>query len=250
MNILVIGATGGSGRAACDALLDRGHRVTALARHATGLPARAGTASGPTATRRTPPASTASMPGHDAVVITLGISESALRVRLRGAQRTPDDVRSRGTIAVAAAAAARESGASSCSRPTASARPGHCSGSSIARLRTADQAADRSTPSCRRRALRGSGLDWTIVQPVYLSDDASDEHFASLDGSHPRAEGLPSRRRAASTQIWSSGPTCPQHRDRVRLIPGPAATTRGADAAPSIRPSVGRGCQLRVSPRR
>ena len=30
--------------------------------------------------------------------------------------------------------------------------------------------------------LRGSDLDWTIVQPVHLIDDDSDEHFVSTDG--------------------------------------------------------------------
>ena len=42
MNILVIGATGGTGRAVCDALLARGDRVTAVARHATSLPSHPG----------------------------------------------------------------------------------------------------------------------------------------------------------------------------------------------------------------
>jgi NAD(P)H-binding len=37
MRVLVIGATGGSGRAVCDVLLHRGHRVTAFARSATAM---------------------------------------------------------------------------------------------------------------------------------------------------------------------------------------------------------------------
>src|SRR5918994_2365733 len=103
MDILVIGATGGSGRAVCDALLERGHRVTALARHATAVSPRPslnpidGDATDADLLDRV-------MLGHDAVVVTLGISEPTLRVRVRGAQRTPNDVRSRGTAAVVAAA--------------------------------------------------------------------------------------------------------------------------------------------------
>ena len=31
--------------------------------------------------------------------------------------------------------------------------------------------------------LRGSELDWTIVQPVHLSDDESDDRFVSTDGT-------------------------------------------------------------------
>jgi hypothetical protein len=41
--------------------------------------------------------------GQDAVVVTLGISEHPLRVRLLGSAGTPLDVRSRGTAAVVAA---------------------------------------------------------------------------------------------------------------------------------------------------
>ena len=96
MNILVIGATGGSGRAVCDALLRRGHRVTALARHASRLAPRPdlervdGDATERAVLDRV-------LPGHDAVVVTIGISEPTMRVRLRGAQGTPGDVRSRAT---------------------------------------------------------------------------------------------------------------------------------------------------------
>ena len=71
MDILVIGATGGSGRAVCDALLYRGHRVTALARHASTLTARAGLnpidgdATDVDLLDRV-------MPGHGAVVVLVG----------------------------------------------------------------------------------------------------------------------------------------------------------------------------------
>ncbi len=55
MNILVIGATGGSGRAVCDALLDRGHRVTAVARRADATAAARPGSSASTATPPTAP---------------------------------------------------------------------------------------------------------------------------------------------------------------------------------------------------
>ena len=35
--VLVVGATGGTGRATVEALLERGHRVTAFSRHAESL---------------------------------------------------------------------------------------------------------------------------------------------------------------------------------------------------------------------
>ncbi|MET0469201.1 MAG: NAD(P)H-binding protein [Aeromicrobium sp.] len=96
MKILVIGATGGSGRAVTTELLARGHSVTAFSRHASDLRLDGDlrTVDGD-ATR--PEQVAAAMAGQDAVVVTLGISESAIRVRLRGAGSTADDVRSRGT---------------------------------------------------------------------------------------------------------------------------------------------------------
>ena len=88
MNVLVIGATGGSGRAAVEKLLAAGHRVTAMSRHASTL-------NGLSKQLRTVDADAtnqsqveAVMPGHDAVVVTLGISESAMKVRLFGSSGT------------------------------------------------------------------------------------------------------------------------------------------------------------------
>ena len=51
--------------------------------------------------------------------------------------------------------------------------------------------------------LRGSDLDWTIVQPVHLSDDDSVDHFVSTDGTHATAQGLAPSGRATSTPTSS-----------------------------------------------
>jgi len=185
MNILVIGATGGSGSAVCDALLERGHRVTALARQASALAPRPGLdpvdgdATDADLLGRV-------MAGHDAVVVTLGISESPLRVRVRGAQHTSSDVRSRGTAAVVAAA-----------RRAGIRRIVVQSSYGVGETRNLLSVTDRllfavllapqiGDTAVQEGVLRGSGLDWTIVQPVYLSDDHSDDHFVSTDGSTRR----------------------------------------------------------------
>jgi len=181
MNILVIGATGGSGRAVADALLERGHRVTAVARRATALPPKPGL------DRVDGDATDASfldriVPGHDAIVVTLGISEPAIRVRLRGAQGTPDDVRSRGTAAVVAAA-----------RRAGIRRVVVQSSYGVGETRSLLGIVDRVylallikpqiiDSEIQEGVLRGSDLDWTIVQPVHLSDDDSADHFVSTDG--------------------------------------------------------------------
>jgi uncharacterized protein YbjT (DUF2867 family) len=194
MDILVIGATGGSGRAVCDILLERGHRVTALARRASALAPRPGL---------NPIDGDATdtdlldqvMPGHGAVV-TLGISEPMLRVRVRGAQHTTSDVRSRGTAAVVAAV--RRAGIR---RIVIQSSYGvgetrdllGVTDRLLFALLIAPQIADTAV---QEGVLRGSGLDWTIVQPVYLSDDDSTDHFVSTDGSRRRRKV--SRRGVAS----------------------------------------------------
>ena len=182
MNILVIGATGGSGRAACDALLERGHRVTALARHATTLTSRPGL------TRVDGDATDATVlddvvPGHDGIVVTLGISEPVLRVRLRGAKNTRDDVRSTGTAAIVAAA--RRAGIR---RIVVQSSYGVGETRSLLRLTDKILFALLIRPQMidseiQEGVLRGSDLDWTIVQPVHLTDAQSLDHFTSIDGT-------------------------------------------------------------------
>ncbi|MGY1609435.1 NAD(P)-dependent oxidoreductase [Geodermatophilus sp. SYSU D00700] len=168
--MLVVGATGGSGRAAVEALTARGHEVTAFARRASaaragrpGVRAVDGDATVPADVAR-------AVRGQDAVVVTLGISEHPLRVRLRGSRGTPPDVRSRGTAAVVAAM--REQGVS---RLVVQSSYGvgetrdrlPLSARLVFALLLRPQIDDHER---QERLVRDSGLDWTIVQPVYLTD--------------------------------------------------------------------------------
>ncbi|GAA1934292.1 SDR family oxidoreductase [Microbacterium aoyamense] len=182
MRILVIGATGGSGRAVTDVLLERGHAVSALSRSATTLEPRPGLE------RVDGDATDAALldrllPGHDAIVVTLGISEPPLRVRLRGAKGTADDIRSRGTAAIVTAA--RRAGIQrlvvQSSYGVGASRDMLTFGDRLLfALMIRPQIIDSEI---QEGVLRGSELDWTIVQPVYLSDSDSTEHFTSVDGS-------------------------------------------------------------------
>ena len=189
MKVLVMGATGGTGRAATAELLRRGHTVTAFARNAGKLRQGADlsgeldrelfTIDGDAADQQVVDAAVA---GQDAVVVALGISENAAWVRLRGPAHTGPDVRSRGTHNVV----------------TAMQRHGvnrlvvlsvFGIGATAGRLRLLDklfcwllinqQVADHVE---QERAVRASGLDWTIVQPVHLSDDPAGEAFVSATG--------------------------------------------------------------------
>jgi uncharacterized protein YbjT (DUF2867 family) len=181
MRVLVIGATGGSGRAVCDALLQRGHEVTAFARSATamlprdGLDRVDGDAADVELLERV-------LLGHDAVVVTLGISEPAWRVRLLGAKGTAHDIRSRGTGAVVRAA--RRSGVSrivvQSSYGVGPTRPHlEIAERLVFALLLKPQIADTER---QEQVVRASGLEWTLVQPVYLTDTEDDTHVTSTDG--------------------------------------------------------------------
>jgi len=187
MKVLVVGATGGSGRAAVTELVRRGHEVTALSRHATALVTQADPAlSGVRAVDgdATDPAVVGPLvAGQDAVVVTLGISESAVRVRLRGPARTAPDVRSRGTRTVVDAM--RTHGVRRLVVQTS-----YGVGETRDRLTAVTrlvfavllrpQIADTEI---QHALVRASGLDWLSVQPVNLTDGPADGMpFASVTG--------------------------------------------------------------------
>ncbi len=192
MLVLVVGATGGTGRAAVEALVAGGHEVTALARSAStalgGMPG-VRTIDGDVTVAADVDAA---VRGQDAVVVALGIAESPVRVRLRGPAGTPMDVRSRGTAAVVAAMRAH-----GVRRLVVQSSYGVGETRALlplsARLVFAvllrPQIADHAV---QEDVVRRSGLDWTLVQPVYLTD--GDEPAArSTDGS---VEGMHVSRRA------------------------------------------------------
>jgi uncharacterized protein YbjT (DUF2867 family) len=192
MKVLVVGATGGSGRAAVEALAAEGHEVTAFARRATsvlgGLPGVRPVDGDVTVAADVD----AAVRGQDAVVIALGITESPVRVRLRGPAGTPLDVRSRGTAAVVAAMRAhgvrrlvvQSSYGVGETRPLLP-----LSARLVFAVLLKPQIADHAV---QEDVVRRSALDWTLVQPVYLTD--GDEPAArSTDGF---VEGMRVSRRA------------------------------------------------------
>ena len=187
MKVLVVGATGGSGRAATEALLAAGHEVTAFARHAERLAVRSERLRLVNGDAMNPADVDAAVRGQDAVVVTLGISENPLRVRMLGPARTPLQVRSAGTRNVIAAM--RRHGVRRLVAQTS-----YGVGSTRDRLRLVDrlffelllkpQIADTEVQD---REVSGSGLDWVIAQPVHLTDEARDEDpFVSASGQTGR----------------------------------------------------------------
>lgn len=181
--VLVVGATGGTGRATVEALLERGFRVTAFSRHAESLDIDSDRLTRINGDATNPADVEQAVAGHDAVIITLGITENPMRVRLFGASGTPNDVRSTGTRHVIAAM--RKHGVR---RLVVLSSYGV--GETRNRLRPMDrlvfglllkpQIADTEA---QEAVVRESGLDWVLAQPVHLTDDDRDEMpFASAEG--------------------------------------------------------------------
>ncbi|MFW3169833.1 NAD(P)-dependent oxidoreductase [Geodermatophilus sp. CPCC 206100] len=197
MRVLVVGATGGSGRAAVAALAARGHEVTAFARRASGglgatpgVRAVDGDVTVPADVER-------AVRGQDAVVVTLGIAEHPLRVRLLGSRSTPLDVRSRGTRTVVEAMRAggvrRLVVQSSYGVGETRARL-PLSSRLVFALLLRPQIADHER---QERLVRDSGLDWVLLQPVYLTD-GEEPAAPAVDGT---IEGWRVSRRAVGTVL-------------------------------------------------
>ena len=121
--------------------------------------------------------------GHAAVIITLGITENPIRVRLFGAAKTPNDVRSAGTRNVIAAM--QKHGVH-----RLVVQSSYGVGETHGSLRWMDrmffglllkpQIADTEVQELE---VRESGVDWVLAQPVHLTNDESQEMpFASAEG--------------------------------------------------------------------
>jgi uncharacterized protein YbjT (DUF2867 family) len=181
--VLVVGATGGTGRATIDALLGRGHRVTAFSRHAESLEIDSDRLTRINGDATNPDDVDRAVAGHDAVIVTLGITENPFRVRLFGAAGTANDVRSAGTRNVIAAM--RKHGVR-----RLVVQSSYGVGETRNRLRWVErlffklllepQIADTEVQELE---VRESGVDWVLAQPVHLTDDdVNDMPFASPDG--------------------------------------------------------------------
>jgi len=175
MKVLVIGSTGGSGRAAVAQLLSAGHEVTAFSRGAVRTEAPSGRLHEFIGDVMSVADVERAVQGQEAVIVTLGISENPFRVRLLGTAHTPIDVRSAGTRNVISAM--RKQGVRKLVVQSS-----YGVGETRHKLGLVDrlffklvlkpQIADTEK---QESEVRASGLDWVIAQPVHLKDDAGDE---------------------------------------------------------------------------
>ncbi|MBL8954154.1 MAG: SDR family oxidoreductase [Myxococcaceae bacterium] len=177
MRVLILGATGGTGREALQALLDAGHEVTALVRSPLNVESDRLTVMRGDALNAADV--DAAVRGQDAVVVTLGIRENPLRVRFRGAGATSSQVRSEGTRLVVAAMQKHDV-------KKLIVQSSYGVGPSremltlkwrlIFSLLLKPQIADTEVQEV---VVRESGLDWVLVQPVGLTDTDDERVFTS-----------------------------------------------------------------------
>ncbi len=173
--VLVIGASGGTGRAVVSDLIDSGHQVTAFARRATSLQLNSDQLKIVTGDAMNAKDVAKAVKGQDAVIVTLGIRENPLRVRLLGSKNTASNIRSTGTANVIQAM--KQHGVS---RLVVQSSFGV--GQTRHLLRLGDrllfkfllkpQILDTEE---QEKLVRESGLDWVIAQPVHLTDAAFSE---------------------------------------------------------------------------
>jgi putative NADH-flavin reductase len=187
MKVLVIGSTGGSGHAAVEHLLADGHHVTAFARRADGVALRSPRLAFINGDAMNPEDVDRAVRGHDAVVVTLGIRENALRVRLWGPARTPADIRSAGTRNVIAAMT-RHGVRKLVVQTSYGVGETRDRLDFVNRLFFALVLKPQIADTERQNAdVVASELDWVIVQPVHLTDATSDGMpFASTEGDTGR----------------------------------------------------------------
>ncbi|MDP3223108.1 MAG: SDR family oxidoreductase [Rubrivivax sp.] len=181
--VLVVGANGGSGLAATRSLVARGCAVTAFVRQPALMPALPGRITTVTGDATRPEDIDRVMAGHDAVVVALGIRENPWRVRLRGSAHTALDVRSRGTRHVIDAM--HRHGVRSLVVQTSygvDSTEGRLPW--IVKLMFALLLRPQIQDTARQEAaVRTSGLDWVLVQPVNLTDENTTRPaFASPTG--------------------------------------------------------------------
>ncbi|HAA55571.1 MAG TPA: epimerase [Myxococcales bacterium] len=188
-NILVVGATGGTGFAVVQALLERGHRVTAFSRSASQMELTHDSLLKLDGDVMSAIDVSRAVAGQDAVIVALGIAENPLKVRFWGSTKTPLQVRSEGTKMLIHAM--KEHGVdklvvlSSYGVGETRDELGWFERLFFA-LVLAPQIADTER---QERAVRESGLEWVLAQPVHLSDkDIEELPFTSTNGEVRKME--------------------------------------------------------------
>jgi uncharacterized protein YbjT (DUF2867 family) len=180
MNILIFGATGGTGTHLVEQALQRGHSATAFVRDPARLTRTHPSLrciAGDVMDAATVPAAVA---GQDAIVCALGTMPESKPDLVR---RQPDvpvcSVGTRNILQAMANHGVRRIVVETSSSIGESRRTGKFGAATIIRLLLRAVMADKE----RQEAIvRGSGLDWTIIRPVRLTDGARSGRVRCGDG--------------------------------------------------------------------
>lgn len=182
MKTIIFGATGGTGAEIVTQLLAHGGTVTAFARDPARVPARAGltVVRGDVMDRA---AVVAALAGHDRVAVTLGNSQNPFAMMAGAKRTTARDVCEVGTANVIAGM--HDAGVRRLVCVTAFGVGATRSQMPLTfRIFYGLVLREHMADKARQEALiRASGLDWTIVQPVGLTDGpATTRYVASSEG--------------------------------------------------------------------
>jgi nucleoside-diphosphate-sugar epimerase len=171
MKVLVVGASRGTGAELVRELAARGHLVTAFARTSHRDDKRVRYLSGDVSDEE---AVEKAVIGQDAVIVTLGIPDNPFVVRLTRRAGSRLDVRSAGTANVISAMKAH-------GVPRLVVQSTYGIGETYAHLPLSLKAfftlafrPQVKDHELQEATVRSSGLDWTIVRPVVLTDDPVD----------------------------------------------------------------------------
>jgi uncharacterized protein YbjT (DUF2867 family) len=181
MTIIVFGPTGGTGRATVEKLLAEGHTVTAFARD----PSKLAAAPGLTVVKGDAMSAedvARAIPGHDAVVISLGNPQLPIAVKFGARRTTPADICEVGTRNIVAALADSQARVLAVSAYGVGETREKMSWTYklLFDLLMKELMEDKER---QEAVLKASGLDYVLVQPVGLTDaPASGRWFASTTG--------------------------------------------------------------------
>jgi uncharacterized protein YbjT (DUF2867 family) len=169
MKVIIFGSTGGTGRATIRALLNDGHQVTAFARDPVPLAPAPGLATAQGDAMNAADVARA-IPGHDAVVVALGNSQNPFGLLFGAKRTTPPNVCEQGTAniiaAMKSAGVSRLIVVSSFGVGDTRAQAPFMTKLFFALL-LREQMADKER---QEPLVKTSGLDWTLIQPVGLTD--------------------------------------------------------------------------------
>jgi uncharacterized protein YbjT (DUF2867 family) len=169
MKVIIFGSTGGTGIATLRALVVAGHEATAFARDPTKLPTspfirpvRGDVMNAADVA--------AALPGHDLVIVSLGNSQNPFTLLLGARRTTPMNVCEAGTRHIVTAMQA-------CGTARLLVVTAFGIGDTQARLPLAFKLFYRTVlrehmidKEKQEQVVKSSGLDWTLVQPVGLTD--------------------------------------------------------------------------------